>query len=234
MAIREQVPEDIAELFQKFKEYATTETETEKLCDWIINKLDVPGFNYKQICMVGFGYNIRDYNRLKKAVESTKKKLSVSAETQLKKLEAGDFARFVEGMWSEASTIAKTTVMKWAERAKEMGYFDEEKGRVRMKDFVEDACNFYIENKDLIETVEERIKDVEAVARVFLELAKPNIIRIIALREYTRFVTEVTRLAALGIPVPESIIMEVKNTVNKVILSTHPIIKEGEVEPYVG
>ena len=232
MASPDQVPEEIAELFEKFKNYQTSEAETMQLTSWINSMLDVPGFNYKQLCMAGFGYNIRDWNRLKKAVERTKKKLAVSAETQLKKLEASDFARFIEDMWGEVSNIGKSTVMKFVERAKELGYFDEEKGRVRMKDFVEDACNFYIENKDLVETIEERIKDVEAVARVFAELAKPNILRIISLREYTRFITEVTRLAALGIPVPESIILEVKDTVNKVISSTYPAVKEEE--PYVG
>jgi hypothetical protein len=229
MATPDQVPEEIAELFEKFRNYQTTEAETMQLTSWIVSMLDVPGFNYKHLCMDGFGYNIRDYNRLKKAVERAKKKLSVTAETQLKKLEASDFARFIEDLWSEVSNIGKSTVMKFVERAKEMGYFDEEKGRVRMKDFVEDACNFYIENKDLIETVEERVKDVEAVARVFAEIAKPNILRIIALREYTRFITEVTRLAALGIPVPESIILEVKETINKVITSTYPALKEEQV-----
>jgi hypothetical protein len=153
--------------------------------------------------------------------------MAVSATTQLKKLEASDFARFVEDMWSEVLNIGKSTVMKFVERAKEYGYFDEEKGRVRMKDFVEDACNFYIENKELIETVEDKVKDLEATCATFAEISKPQVLRIIALRLYMEFVNQLTLLAAHGIPIPESIIVEVKDTVNNVISSTHQQLREA-------
>jgi len=221
------VPDEIDAIFKRYKEYRATRPETEKLCTWIINMSDVPGFNYKQLCTAGYGYTLRDYNRLKKAVQRIKKKLQPSAATTLKKLEAGDFAKFIEDLWKEAKSIATGTVMKWAERAKEIGYFDEKEGKVRMKDFIEDACNFYLEKKELLDTIEERLKDLEATCAMFAELSKPQVLRILALRSYMEFMSQITFLAARGIPVPESIIIEVKDTVNTIIAGTYRPLKEA-------
>ena len=93
-----------------------------------------------------------------------------------------------------------------------------------MKDFLEDACNFYIEKRDLIETIEDRVRDLEAACATFAEFSKPQVLRIIALRSYMEFITQVTRLTAHGIAVPESIVEEVRATTDRVIrLAALPI-----------
>ena len=226
MATVEDVPPDIGALFEKYRDKKTKAKESTKLARWIIEMQKVPGFNLKLLVMDGYNYTVTDWNRLKQMLSRLKKRLGVSAKDVLKEHEAADFARFIEDLWNEAKKIATDTLMRWHSRAIEYGYFDEEKGSVRMKDFIEDACNFYIEKREALETIEERVGDLQATCAMFAELSKPNVLRIVALRSYMEFVSGITLLAARGIPVPESIIMEVKNTVNKVILSTYQPVRE--------
>jgi hypothetical protein len=89
-----------------------------------------------------------------------------------------------------------------------------------MKDFLEDACNFYINKRDMVETLEAKIKDLKAACATFAEMSKPQVLRITALRSYMEFMTQVTLLDAQGIPVPESIIEEVRATTDRVIRSS--------------
>ena len=126
-------------------------------------------------------------------------------------------------MWKEAKSIATDTLQRWYRRANEFGYFDKKNETVRMKEFVEDACNFFVENKETVAQKDEEILNLKAAVATFAEISKPNVLRINALDSYIEFTSLCTLLAARGIPVPEAIIMEVKNTVNRVILSTHPI-----------
>lgn len=217
MATPSGIPHVIHELFVKYKNKAIDDKERMELCSWIIGMEKVPGFNYKQLSMDGFDFTTRDYNRLTKAVERAKKKMTVSAETELKIHEAAGFATFLEDLWNEARNIGQDTVMRWYSRAIEYGYFDENKQTVRMRDFIEDACNFYVDQKDHLETVDEEIRDLEATCAMFAEMSKPQVLRIVALRSYMEFVNIITQLAAMGIRVPQSIIDEVRMTTDQVI-----------------
>lgn len=229
MATPSSLPHVIHELFVKYKNKAIDAKESMELCSWIIGMEKVPGFNYKQLSMDGFDFNIRDYNRLTKAVERAKKKMTVSASTELKIHEAAGFATFIENLWNEAKNIGQDTVVRWRSRAIEYGYFDENKQAVRMRDFIEDACNFYVEKRDLLETVEEQIRDLEATCAMFAEMSKPQVLRIVALRSYMEFVNIITQLAAIGIQVPQSIIDEVRITTDQVIRSTGLPVNVGGV-----
>ncbi len=158
---------------------------------------------------------------MQRKVRKLEKKLEQSARIILKERSADDFASFVEELWDSAKTIGTETVMKWMNRATELGYYDEDTKKVKMKEFVEDACNFYMNKRDMLETIEDQLRDLQATCAMFAELSKPQVLRIIALRSYMDFIGKCTQLAARGIPVPESIILEVKGTVNNVILSTY-------------
>lgn len=226
MATVEDIPPDIAALFVNYRDKKVKAKEATKLGRWIVGMQKVPGFNLKLLIMDGYDYTVTDWNRLKQMLSRLKKKLGVAAKDLLKEHEAADFAHFLENLWNEAKKIATDTLMRWHNRAIEYGYFDEDKGSVRMKDFVEDACNFYVEKRDMLDTIEERVNDLQATCAMFAELSKPNVLRVVALRSYLEFVNQVTYLAARGIPVPESIILEVKDTVNRVILSTYQPVKE--------
>jgi len=229
MATPSSLPPEIHDLFIKYKAKKIAAKEVMELCSWIIGMEKVPGFNYKQLVMDGFDFNIREYNRLTKAVERAKKKMTVSARTELKTHEAAAFATFIENLWNEAKNIGQDTVMRWRSRAIEYGYFDENKQAVRMRDFLEDACNFYVEKRDLLETVEEQIRDLEATCAMFAELSKPQVLRIVALRSYMEFINVVTQLAAIGVPVPQSIIDEVRITTDNVIRSAGLPVNMGGV-----
>lgn len=229
MASPEDVPSDINALLVRFRGKKVTAQESMKLGRWIINMKKVPSFKLKPLVEAGYDYTRTDYERLKRMANRLEKKLEISAVDTLKKLEADAFARFIEDTWNEAKSIATDTVMRWRNRAIEYGYFDEEKEKVRMKDFLEDACNFYIDKRDMVETLEARIKDLKAACATFAEFSKPQVLRITALHSYMKFMTQVTRLAAQGIPVPEAIIEEVRTTINRVIRSAALPIKQKKI-----
>jgi hypothetical protein len=226
MTTPEEVPADIGDIILKFRNYQATEAETEKLCQWVHEMRDKPGFNPRALLMVHYGYDTRAYNRFKKAYDRYREKVEAEAKVKLRRLEAEDFSKFVEDIWKDVINTGKRLVKEHYNDAVEMGYYDEKTGNVDMVKFFDDAANFFKENRDVLETVEERIKDIEAAAKVFAEMAKPNILRIMALRAYISFITEAMRLAALGIPVPESIIIDVKETINRLLYSTQPPLKE--------
>lgn len=217
MASPEEIPEEIQVLFEKCRDKKISAKGRAKLERWIVGMQKVPGFDLKHICIDDFDYTSTDYNRLRKRVQRLKKKLTTSAKEVLREAEADDFVKWVEGAWEQVKTIGKDMVMGWTERASELGYYDEDSGEVRIKEFLVDACTFFVEKRQMIETVEERVKDVEAACQMFAELSKPQVVRIIALREYMDFVQIVTFLAARGIPVPTSVIDEVRSTVDAVM-----------------
>jgi len=221
------VPPEIAELLIKFRDKKISKIEEAQLYRWIMGMKNVPGFNLHELTTAGFGFSENDYRRLTGYMTRYRKKVKVKAEDELRRLENQDFARFIETMWNEVKTIATDVVMGWAEKAKNMGYYDPEQGKTDMKRFIEDAINFYVENKDRIEEYEERLRDVEAAGQLAFKLADPNIAKIYVVNAYTRFCSEVLKLAALGIPVPESIILDVKETVNRAITSLKPPLMRG-------
>jgi len=224
----EEIPEDVKELFDKYLKKEAEKDDQDKLFRWILGMQKDPKFNLLSLVMEGYGWEKRDYNRLEQALRTAKKRLEMSAASKLKELEQGDFASFIEKLWSEAKTIATETIMTWFERAREYGYYDAETGRVRMKEFIEDSCNFYIQNKENLEILMEQVNDSEAAAKLFADVAKPNFLRLTALRLYTQFMSQVIALGARGIPVPESIIMDVKETTNQIILSAGMIPVESK------
>jgi len=220
MTALEDVPTDIQELFIKYNAGTIKEDERQKLYKWILDKKkEDKTFELRTFVRENFAYDEIVFRRLEKAIQRFGKATEVTATRKLKELEAGDFADFIETMWNNAKGIATSVVIGWTERAKEYGYYDKESGEIRMKDFIEDACNFFIDYRDQIDALQDQLRDSEAALSLFAEMAKPNIIRIASLRTYTTFVTKTLELAARGIPVPESIIQDVKETVNQVIFT---------------
>lgn len=140
MSSAEEVPEDIKALFIKAREKTARDKEFLRLAEWIMNMKKVPGFNLMRLVQDGFDYTRTNYDYLQRKVRKLEKKLAQSAEVILKERAADDFARFVEGLWDSAKTIGTETVMKWMQRATELGYYDEDTKKVKMKEFVEDAC----------------------------------------------------------------------------------------------
>lgn len=225
MASSETIPPEIAAILVKSKEKKLTKKQKTKLVYWIIEMRKSSDFNLKRLVIDSFGYSEQDYNTLWVTLDRFEKGLTVSAKEKLKQLEADAFSNFISDIWTEAKGIATDTLQRWYRRAVEFGYFDQKTQSVRMKEFVEDACNFYVENKEIVGSYEEEILNLKAAVSTFAEISKPNVLRIMALHSYMEFTTLCTLLATRGIPVPEAIIIEVRDTVNRVILSTHPAMK---------
>lgn len=229
MATIGQIPEDIAELIEKNKDKSIKADERKKLMQWIIGMKKTEGWSLRGLLIKDFGYSETEYNTLANKTRQFEKTLTVSAKEQLKKLEGDAFSIFITDIWKEAKSIATDTLQRWYRRAIEFGYFDKKNETVRMKDFVEEALDFYVANRETISQKDEEILNLKAAVSTFAEISKPNVLRIMALHSYMEFTSLCTLLAVRGIPVPEAIIIEVKNTVNRVILSTHPAMK-GRIE----
>lgn len=222
MASAENIPEEIADLLVKSKEKKLDKEGRSKLAYWIIDMKKSSDFNLKRLVTDSFGYSQKNYNTLLITVSRFEKKLTISAKEHLKQLEGDAFSIFITDIWKEAKSIATDTLQRWYRRAIEFGFFDKNNETVRMKDFVEEALDFYVANRETVSQKDEKILNLKAAVATFAEISKPNVCRINALDSYIEFTSLCTLLAARGIPVPEAIIIEVKNTVNRVILSTHP------------
>ena len=220
MTTQESIPPEITALLNKYSAKTIKKPETTTLLKWIIEMMKVAGFELKTLLTDEYGYDDKEYKRLQKAINRFKKTLEQTATQKLAELQAGDFSRYIEDMWEDAKNIGTTAVMTWRSRAIEYGYYNEETDTVRMRDFIMDACNFYTQNRERIYLLEEENKDISAAAQVFAEMAKPNMLRITALRIYTQFCSHAMTLAIAGIPVPDSIIQDVRLTVDKAILSS--------------
>ena len=227
MATVEQLPDEIATLITKNKAKSIKAKGQKKLIQWIIDMKKTVGWSLRSLLKKDFDYSETEYNSLANKVRRFEKSLAVSAEDRLKNLEGDAFGTFIENLWSEAKSIATDTLQRWYRRAIEFGYFDKDAETVRMKEFVEDACNFYVENKEIVGSYEVEILNLKAAVATFAEMSKPSVLRIMALHSYIEFTSLCTLLAVRGIPVPEAIIMEVRETVNRVILSTHPIMERS-------
>jgi len=227
-----EVPEDLRVLFELEKQKRTSSEDRVPLFEFLDKcYAEDPTFNAAKFLRENFNYTATDYNRLmiaykrwKEAGRSLKKK----PEVIIGEKETKDYADFLDKMWREARNISLDIVMGWIGKAKEMGYYNEEKQKVDMKKFIEDAVTFYIQYKYSIETLEERYRDLEALARTLARLLEPQTYRIIALKLYTEFVTEVMKLEARGIPVPEEFILDVRRMVTSFLRTTAPPELGGE------
>lgn len=226
MATIEAIPDDITKLIEKNKDKSIKAEDRKKLIQWIIGMKKIEGWSLRSLLKKDFDYSETEYNTLANKVRRFEKKLKAAAAEQLKELEKEDFSKFLENLWGEANKIAKKTLMRWYNTAVEYGYYDEETETVRVHKFLEAACNFFVEKSELVRGYESQILDLEATASMFADLSKPNVLRLIAFQSYVEFTSRCVILAAKGIPVPEAIIAEVRNTVNNIIFSTHPAIKE--------
>ena len=221
-----EIPKEISEMILRFRAGTLKRPEKMKLFKWFHEMSKVPSFGMKDI-LREHGYTEKEISRFKMALSRYRKTMTVTARDELKRLENEDFATFIETVWNEAKTIATDVVMAWREKAINMGYYDPDNNTVRMKDFIVDAVNFYIQYKDRVEELEEELEDTKAAGKLAFRLAEPNIAKIYVINSYTRFCAEVLKLASLGIPVPESVILDVKETVNRVISSLKAPLAEG-------
>ena len=223
--IKDMIPPDVDELLRLEKEGRLKNYEREpiyKLFDAI--KMNNPHFNFRTFLIENYGFDQKDYTRLitaysryRKAGGITKSPAAVIGDEAQR-----DYADFITKMWREARDISLDIVMGWVNKAKEMGYYNPDKKKIDMRKFIEDAVTFYIQYKYSVEVMEERYMDLMALAKTFEKLLEPQIYRVIALKLYTEFISEVMKLQARDIPIPEDYIIDVKNTVNAFIKTSIP------------
>lgn len=230
-----EVPEDLRVLFELEKQRRTSKEDRVQLFKFLDKcYAEDPTFNAAKFLRENFDYTATDYNRLMVAYKRWKEAggLKKKPEAILSEKESKDYAEFLDKMWREARDISLDIVMGWVGKAKEMGYYNEKEQKVDMKKFIEDAVTFYIQYKYSIEYMEERYRDLEALAKTFMHLLEPQTYRIIALKLYVDFITEVMKLEARGIPVPEELVLEVRNMVDSFLRTTAPPKLGGEEVEY--
>lgn len=223
--IKDMIPSDVDELLQLEREGRLKSYEREPIFNLFDSiKLQNPHFNFRTFLIDNYGFDQKGYTRLITAYSRYRRTGGITkSPTAIIGEEAQrDFAKYLTDTWREARDISLDIVMGWMNKAKEMGYYNEDKKKVDMKKFIEDAVTFYIQYKYSVEVMEEKYMDLMALAKTFEKLFEPQIYRIIALKLYVEFITEVMKLQAKEIPIPENYIIDVKNTVNTFIQTSIP------------
>jgi len=225
------IPDDIEVIIARELQRKASPEDRNRFFEWLTDVYrSHPDFNLSNFLRKR-GFSHSDYTRVWRAYKRYTSKIHAPTGA-IYRTALDDFANFAKKMWEEARDISLDILMGWSDKAKEMGYYNPEKKKIDMKRFIEDAVTFYIQYKYTIEDFEERYRDLEAYARMLQELLKPQIYRVIALRLYISFVNSMMVLQAKGLPVPEEYLLEVRNIVNKFLMSTAPQVQKIEGEMY--
>lgn len=162
----EEISEEIKQLLMDFRDRrAMDEQQLATLFKFLADQ------NIKPLVMSKFfKYSKTDYERLKKTMQRTGiVVLPPKPEKELERLVAKDYRDFIAKFWADAKIIGETTVMRWVQRASELGYFDESLNKVDMPRFVQDACNFFIKNYHRITELEQEALANKALAAMLAE-----------------------------------------------------------------
>ena len=162
------VPPEIGKLLTAYKNRSISKDDEEKLFDYLYEVDDVKGL----VTSPPFNYTKRDYNRLMAAM--SRRRISPQTvvrapERELQRIEGVDFKKFISQMWSQVKDIGMETVMRWVQRASELGYYDPDTGTVDMHAFVNDACEFYIKYAPKLEEMEQDKMASQAMVSVLSE-----------------------------------------------------------------
>lgn len=226
-----EIPEDIRELFLRELNNTATDDEREKLFMFIEELLaSKPDLKLTRI-LRDLGFDLQSYNRFMQRYRKWRQEMAGEKIPKgLKRLETKAFAKFVRTAWEEVRDIALDVVMGWYDRAKEMGYYNPESQKVDMRKFIEDAVTFYTQYRYSIDIFEEQYRDLEALTKTLIRMLDPQIARLVCLKLYMNFILKILELNVYGIPVPEELIYEVKEMVNKVIVGSPPSVRVERYE----
>jgi len=162
------IPPEMEKLLMAYKNKSISKDDEEKLFDYLYEIDDIKGL----VSSPPFSFTKRDYNRLMAAMSRRRVKPEAVVRTpgrELQRIEGVDFKKFISQMWSQVKDIGMETVMRWVQRASELGYYDPETGTVDMHAFVNDACDFYIRYAPRLEEMEQDRLASQAMVSVLSE-----------------------------------------------------------------
>jgi hypothetical protein len=142
LELARQVPEDIANLLGQFKgQEKLSDDDEDKLFSYLMAQEDILSL----VTAEPFKFTKRDYGRLNKAMSrkgAAKKRGEPIAEID----RVSDFKKreFLRQLAESSWEIGTDVMMKWVQRASELGYYDEAAKKVDMARFVNDAIEFFI------------------------------------------------------------------------------------------
>ena len=198
------IPPEVMDLLAKFRDGTITPSEKEELMEWLNEKAVKRGV--LRAIADAAGYDDREYTRLSYALRKWRREKQVEPETKVRKMKVDYLTRWLTQNWQEAlEAVKRVCVAFWAEMI-DMGYYDPDKGKVRFREFIEDAIDFFVRNRDRLAELEEELEDMKALAATLRDMAEPETVKLMIMSLYYKFMMKVLELRALGIPVPESLI----------------------------
>jgi len=138
-----QVPEDIAKLLGHFKlKEKLSEDDEAKLFSYLSGQENILAL----VTAEPFKFTRTDYGRLNKAMTTkgiiTRKGQPIAEIDRVADEKKREFLRqLAESSWE----IGTDVMMKWVQRASELGYYDEDTKKVDMARFVNSAIEFFIQ-----------------------------------------------------------------------------------------
>lgn len=150
------VPENIDKLLKKEKRKQISKEERKELFGYLENVEDIRGL------VTGDPYNFseRDYARMMKSKvrHGSRQKAGKALKDPagvLRAKESEDFDAFITDFWAQARDIGTNIIQKYAMRASELGYYDEDLEMIDMRDFTEDAMEFFVNQRPKVKKTRE-------------------------------------------------------------------------------
>jgi len=201
----EEMPRKVLLYLERLRDGTITPEQKKELFDWIYEHramIDLKELSaYVGISLSKLKYHLTQY---KKKWRATPEKV---IEDTLHEESLKDLKKFTRQLWNEVAKLSTETIMKVYSKAKEL--------EIEPSEFIEEAINFYIEYREYIESMQEKIEDLKALSQVLLYALQPSYMKLMAMRLYATFLLEVARLEAQGIPMPEEFVEDMRRMVDK-------------------
>jgi len=216
-----EIPTTISEALIQYRDGKISPTVRFMLMSWIQAQMNKDlAFDATELAKKRFQFTDERAVDLKKAIDkfairSPSVSMDETTAKTLARAEKERFAEFVKIFWEQAHAVATDLVIRSAERAKEMGYWDGELKMVDVKKFLEDALRFFLENKDQVDDLVADRDHYKALSDSLIEQMRPKYTYLYLVKVYTHFLAQMQQLEASGYPVPAFVVEEVQNTINQ-------------------
>jgi len=222
------IPPEIMDLLAKFRDGTITPSEKEELLKWLNEKAVKRGV--LRAIADAAGFDDREYARLSHALREWRRERQVEPEVKIRKMKVDYLTRWLKENWQEALEAVKRVCVAYYAEMIDMGYYDPDKGKVRFREFIEDAIDFFVRNRDRLAELEEEVEDLRALAATLRDMTEPEMVKLMLMSLYHKFMMKVLELRALGIPVPESLIEDYHRITDEALKTLGVVVPVERVE----
>jgi len=208
------IPNEILKLLEKYRDKEKMLPEEKTRLFLYLSKL--PPRTRLLPLLRKLGFTKGRYISLKSNMSYMRKKIDEArreelAEERLIKIEKKDFSSFVTENWNTLKKLGEKIIIEYTDKAKNRG--------MSIIDYVTTALEFYEQYADRLDEIDEEIQDLQALVMMFKDAANINFAKLSALRIYMEFQTEILKLKASGIQIPDAILDDFKKKTDLVISS---------------